>query len=222
MVFQAGEASLGLAILRADSSGRTRAQTRSPFQRPKFGVACHVRSSSSVLNLTRDVLGVTTKRSEWWSSGYYIGVTGGCTSRRNQPALNPLFTVPVAFLFFTVYHHVDILGLNELLFSFPPVLELQHIMPSNDHWAIFGLRPKISIGEQSMAESLTVEQTPHPHLKWPSVPSIKRHLFVAELWREVIICIDVACTQGHYAGPTLSALAVTRDMKDHKPSSVLG
>ncbi|KAK0229626.1 hypothetical protein EDD85DRAFT_794105 [Armillaria nabsnona] len=57
----------------------------------------------------------------------YTGrVTGGCTSRRNQPALNPLFTVPVAFLFFTVYHYVDILGLNELLFSFSPVLELQH------------------------------------------------------------------------------------------------
>ena len=31
-----------------------------------------------------------------------------------------------SFSFFTVYHHVDILGLNELLFSFPPVLELQH------------------------------------------------------------------------------------------------
>ncbi len=30
-----------------------------------------------------------------------------------------------SFSFFTVYHHVDILGLNELLFSFPPVLELQ-------------------------------------------------------------------------------------------------
>ena len=57
----------------------------------------------------------------------HIGVTGGCTSRRNQPALNPLFTVPVAFLFFTVYHHVDILGLNELLFSFPPMLELQQV-----------------------------------------------------------------------------------------------
>ncbi len=24
-----------------------------------------------------------------------IGVTGGCTSHRNQPALSPLFTVPV-------------------------------------------------------------------------------------------------------------------------------
>ncbi len=30
-----------------------------------------------------------------------IGVTGGCTSRRNQPAPNPLFTVPVAFLSLT-------------------------------------------------------------------------------------------------------------------------
>ncbi len=30
-----------------------------------------------------------------------------------------------SFSFFTVYHHVVILGLNELLFSFPPVLELQ-------------------------------------------------------------------------------------------------
>ncbi|KAK0187037.1 hypothetical protein F5146DRAFT_761862 [Armillaria mellea] len=30
------------------------------------------------------------------------------------------------FPFFTVYHHVDILGLNELLFSFPPVLEIRH------------------------------------------------------------------------------------------------
>ncbi len=31
-----------------------------------------------------------------------------------------------SFPFFTVYHHVDILGLNELLFLFPPMLELQH------------------------------------------------------------------------------------------------
>ncbi len=30
--------------------------------------------------------------------GCCIGVTGGCTSRLNQPAPNPLFTVPVAFL----------------------------------------------------------------------------------------------------------------------------
>ncbi len=34
-----------------------------------------------------------------------------------------------SFSFFTVYHHVDILGLKELLFSFPPVLELQHTHP---------------------------------------------------------------------------------------------
>ncbi len=70
-------------------------------------------------------------RLEEWKLDVPIGVTGGCTSRRNQPALNPLFTVPVAFLFFTVYHHVDILGLNELLFSFPPVLELQQSPPSD-------------------------------------------------------------------------------------------
>ncbi len=28
----------------------------------------------------------------------FIGVTGGCMSRRNQPAQNPLLTIPVAFL----------------------------------------------------------------------------------------------------------------------------
>ncbi len=32
-----------------------------------------------------------------------------------------------SFSFFTVYHHVDILGVNELLFSFTPVLELQQV-----------------------------------------------------------------------------------------------
>ncbi len=39
-----------------------------------------------------------------------------------------------SFPFFNVYHHVDILGLNELLFSFPPVLELQQF-----HVQIIGL-----------------------------------------------------------------------------------
>ncbi len=55
-----------------------------------------------------------------------IGVTGGCTSHQNQLTMNLLFIVLVAFLFFTVYHHVDILGLNKLLFSFLPMLKLQH------------------------------------------------------------------------------------------------
>ncbi len=38
----------------------------------------------------------------------------------------PIIYRTCSFSFFTVYHHVDILGLNELLFSFPPMLELQH------------------------------------------------------------------------------------------------
>ncbi len=42
----------------------------------------------------------------------------------------PVTYCTVSFPFFTVYHHVNIHRLNKLLFSFSPMLELQHLVVS--------------------------------------------------------------------------------------------
>ncbi len=61
----------------------------------------------------------TEYRSAYWS---YWWLYEPSESTGSEPVIYRTRSFP----FFTVYHHVDILGLNELLFSFPPVLELQH------------------------------------------------------------------------------------------------
>ncbi len=61
----------------------------------------------------------------------------------------PVIYRTCSFAFFTVYHHVDILGLNELLFSFPPVLELQHPSPAHIIDALLGIitNPNVEYGD---------------------------------------------------------------------------
>lgn len=61
----------------------------------------------------------------------HIGVTGVLYEPSESTDSEPTTDRTRSFPFFTVSHHVGLLGINKLLFSFSTVLELQHFEPES-------------------------------------------------------------------------------------------